>query len=109
MAISTLAWVLVGIGGWLVAGLVIAFGFARFLRLREERIGQDRPPVPKRPAAADPAPAAPTPRDAMPAEEPAPGDQAPPAGTERPAPHLPQQRRPVRGRRPRIGPSSRRG
>ncbi|ODT96937.1 MAG: hypothetical protein ABS81_30465 [Pseudonocardia sp. SCN 72-86] len=95
-----------GIAGWLVIAVVAALVIGRLFHLREKAIGQDRPPMPVRrirPAGPQAA------QDAPPYVDETPPD----AGRElvgRPVPRIPQQRRPVpRTRRPRIGPSTRRG
>lgn len=103
MTISVLAWVLVGIAGWLVLAVVAALAIGRLFHLREKAIGQDRPPMPVRRVRPVTPPVAEDPADVA----------VPEAGREllgRPVPRIPQQRRPApRSRRPRIGPSTRRG
>lgn len=103
MTISVLAWVLAGIAGWLVLAVVAALVIGRLFHLREKAIGQDRPPMPVRRVR----PVAP------PVVDEAVESAAPQAGREllgRPVPRVPQQRRPApHTRRPRIGPSTRRG
>ncbi|MFC5208942.1 hypothetical protein ACFPM0_20555 [Pseudonocardia sulfidoxydans] len=86
----------------MAAALVIG----RFFHLREKAIGQDRPPMPvrrARPVALPVVDRTPPPADGTPSD----------TGREllgRQVPRIPQQRRAVpRGRRPRIGPSTRRG
>lgn len=110
MTISVMAWVLVGIAGWFVVAVVAALAIARLFHLREKAIGQDRPPMPVRQLRPVPPPAA---EDRPAAEAPAADSPQPEAGREllgRPVPRIPQQRRPApRTRRPRIGPSTRRG
>ncbi|MGE0842696.1 hypothetical protein [Pseudonocardia sp.] len=107
MTISVLAWVLVGVAGWLVAAVVVALLVGRLFHLREEAIGRDRPPMPvrrARPVGPPVADRTPPPADGSAQAEPGrdlPGRQVP---------RIPQQRRPVpRARRPRIGPATRRG
>ncbi|MBN9109095.1 MAG: hypothetical protein J0I34_09950 [Pseudonocardia sp.] len=105
-----MAWVLVGIAAWFVVAVVAALAIARLFHLREKAIGQDRPPVPVRRLRPVPSPAV---EDQPAAEAPPAGSLRPEAGREllgRQVPRIPQQRRPApRTRRPRIGPSTRRG
>ncbi|GAY09042.1 hypothetical protein TOK_2998 [Pseudonocardia sp. N23] len=96
-----------GIAGWLVVAVAVALVIGRLFHLREKSIGQDRPPMPMpRPTAS---PAQPGPSQSTSRIHDGHSHEVGRGLLGRPVPRVPQQRTAPRGRRSRIGPSTRRG